>query len=105
MFGSGVLVKRLALAPLLVIVFLIPIASGLRAQVSSPLSVPVNLARMVDESEKIVLARVTGVRAEPHPQFQNLNTVVVTLEIIEPLKGVSAKDFTFRQFVIGPAQR
>ena len=68
-----------------------------RAQVS-PLSVSMNLARMVDEAENIVLARVSAVRAEPHPQFQNLNTVVVTLEVIEPLKGSPGRELVFRQY-------
>ena len=68
-----------------------------RAQVT-PLSLPMNLARMVEESENIVLARVTAVRAEPHPQLQNLNTVVVTLDVTEPLKGSPAKELVFRQY-------
>lgn len=76
-------------------------ASPARAQVTTPLTVPMNLARMVDESENVVLARVTGLRAEPHPQFQNLNTVVVTLEVTEPLKGSPGKELVFRQYVPG----
>lgn len=69
-----------------------------RAQVS-PLTTSMNLARMVDESENIVLARVTRVTAEPHPQFQNLNTVVVALEVVEPLKGAPGRELVFRQYV------
>jgi len=69
-----------------------------RAQVS-PLSTSMNLARMVDESENIVLARVTRVTAEPHPQFQNLNTVVVALEVLDPLKGSPGRELVFRQYV------
>jgi hypothetical protein len=57
-----------------------------------------NLARMVEESENVVLGRVTAVRAEPHPQFQNLNTAAVTLEVIEPLKGSPAGELVFRQY-------
>ena len=68
-----------------------------RAQIA-PLTVPMNLARMVDESENVVLARVTAVRAEPHPQYQNLNTIVVTLEVIEPLKGAPGAQLVFRQY-------
>jgi hypothetical protein len=68
------------------------------AQVS-PLSTFMNLARMVDESENIALARVARVTAEPHPQFQNLNTVVVALQVIEPLKGAPGRELVFRQYV------
>jgi hypothetical protein len=69
-----------------------------RAQMT-PVAAPMNLARMVQESENIVLARVTAVRAEPHPQFQNLNTVVVTLNVVEPLKGSLGRELSFRQYV------
>lgn len=89
---------------LLLVVLGCPAASPPRAQVTAPLTVPMNLARMVDESENIVLAHVTALRAEPHPQFQNLNTVVVTLEVTEPLKGSPGKELVFRQFVNGPAE-
>ena len=92
-------VRRTASALLLLLATLgCPAASPPRAQVS-PLTTSINLARMVDESENIVLARVTGVRAEPHPQFQNLNTVVVTLEVIEPLKGSPGRELAFRQYI------
>jgi hypothetical protein len=96
------LVPRIGVAMLLLFATLgCPAASPLRAQVTTPLTVPVNLARMVDESENVVLARVTALRAEPHPQFQNLNTVVVTLEIIEPLKGSPGNQLVFRQYAPG----
>ena len=72
-------------------------APPVRAQMT-PLSAQMNLARMVDESENIVLARVKAVRAEPHPQYQNLNTVAVTLDVIEPLKGSAAGELVFRQY-------
>jgi hypothetical protein len=63
------------------------------------MTVPLDLARMVDESENVVLARVTDVKAEKHPQLQNLDTVVVTLDIIEPLKGGPGRQYSFRQYV------
>jgi hypothetical protein len=63
------------------------------------LTVQVDLARMVDESENVVLARVTNAVAEKHPQFENLDTVVVTLQVIEPLKGAPGATLTFRQYV------
>lgn len=91
--------RRLLLAVLwLLALFGCRSAAPVRAQMT-PLTVPMNLARMVDESENVVLARVTAVRAEPHPQFQNLNTIVVTLEVVEPLKGSPGNELVFRQFV------
>jgi len=93
------LIKRaVAAAVLLPAVLGCSAASTPRAQVS-PLTTSLNLARMVDESENIVLARVTRVTAEPHPQLQNLNTVVVALEVIEPLKGSPGRELVFRQYV------
>jgi hypothetical protein len=41
------------------------------------LTVQLDLARMVDESENVVLARVTSVTAEKHPEFENLDTDVI----------------------------
>jgi len=73
-------------------------ATGAAAQ-DGALTVQVDLARMVDESENVVLARVTNVVAEKHPQFENLDTVVVTLQVIEPLKGTPGATLTFRQYV------
>jgi hypothetical protein len=59
----------------------------------------INLARMVEESGNIVLARVTRATPEPHPQFRNLNTVAVTLDVVETLKGSPGREFVFRQYV------
>jgi hypothetical protein len=63
------------------------------------LTVQVDLARMVDDSENVVLGRVTNVVAEKHPQFENLDTVVVTLQVIEALKGTPGATLSFRQYV------
>ncbi|PYU30756.1 MAG: hypothetical protein DMG28_17625 [Acidobacteria bacterium] len=38
-------------------------------------------------------------RVEPHPQFSNLQTVVVTLAVTKVLKGEAASTLTFRQFL------
>ena len=63
---------------------------GLATAVFSPrasaqqggLTLPMNLAQMVDESEFVVLGRVISAKAEKHPQYQNLDTVVITLSIV-----------------------
>jgi hypothetical protein len=61
-----------------------------------------NLAELVGDSYTIVLGRVASVKAEPHPQFQNIQTVVVTLQVSEVWKGQAGSTFTFRAFVSDP---
>ncbi|MDA2914765.1 hypothetical protein MYX77_12590, partial [Acidobacteriia bacterium AH_259_A11_L15] len=63
------------------------------------LTIPQNLAELVEEAATIVRGRVISARAEKHPQFKNLDTVVVTLEVSDVLKGSAGPTFTFRQFV------
>ena len=62
-------------------------------------TIQLDLARMVDEAENVVLARVTSVIAEKHPEFENLDTVVVTLQVLDPIKGSPGAQLTFRQYV------
>jgi hypothetical protein len=69
------------------------------------MTVTMDLARMVDESENIVLGLVTSVKSEKHPDFQNLDTVVVTLDVQDALKGAPGSTYTFRQFVIDARDR
>ena len=61
-----------------------------------------NLSELVGDSYTIVLGRVVSVKAEPHPQLQNLQTVVVTLQVSEVWKGQAGSTFTFRAFVSDP---
>lgn len=42
---------------------------------------------------------VVSARVEPHPEFQNLRTVVVTFQVEEVLKGQADETVTFRQFI------
>jgi len=63
------------------------------------LTVPQNLGELVEEAATIVRGRVVSARVEPHPQLQNLHTVVVTLRVERTLKGESGETFTFRQFI------
>src|SRR5262245_1602236 len=96
--SRGVSVPRYSLAVLALLAVLgCRPAAPVRAQ-TAPLTVPMNLARLVDESQNVVLARVASVRVEPHPQYQNLNTVVVTLDVAEPLKGSPGRQLVFRQY-------
>jgi hypothetical protein len=59
-----------------------------------------NLAELVAGAATIVHGRVLSVRIEPHPQYQGLQTAVVTIEIIELLKGRSGAPYSFRQYVL-----
>lgn len=58
-----------------------------------------NLAELVHQAATIVRGRVVSVSAEPHPQFSNLDTVVVTLKVAELIKGEAGQEFVFRQFI------
>ena len=58
-----------------------------------------NLAELVAQSPLIVRGTVQSTRVEPHPDLQNLWTVVVTLRVAETLKGETHETFQFRQFI------
>ena len=62
---------------------------------------PENLAQMTDEAAMILRGKVLSVRLEPHPQLTNLQTLLVTLEVDQVLKGQPAQTFTFRQYTWG----
>lgn len=59
-----------------------------------------NLAELTHDARTILSGRVLSVRSEPHPQYTNMMTVVVTLEVIEVLKGHLSALFSFRQYVL-----
>lgn len=73
-------------------------ASPLSAQ-RGGLALRQNLAGLVDEAAVIVRGSVVGAHVEPHPQLENLHTVVVTLRVERTLKGKAGGTFTFRQFI------
>ncbi len=58
-----------------------------------------NLNQITAEAETVVRGTVVSARTEPHPQMQQLSTVVVTLRVSEVWKGAAGETFTFRQFV------
>jgi len=53
----------------------------------------------VERAGTIIHGHVVFARVEPHPDFPNLTTVVVTLRVQETLKGQAGETFTFRQYV------
>jgi len=58
-----------------------------------------NLGELVSQSTTIVRGSILDAKVEPHPELNNLWTVVVTLRVQETLKGDTGKTLTFRQFI------
>ncbi len=58
-----------------------------------------NIIQLTDRADVVVHGRVVYAHVEPHPQYRNLNSVVVTVAVEEVLKGAADKTLTFRQFV------
>lgn len=63
------------------------------------LTLPRNLGQLADQAAVIIRGHVVSVRVEPHPEFTQLYTVVVSLRLQETLKGEAGPSFTFRQFI------
>ncbi len=63
------------------------------------MTVPRNLNQLTDRASDIVRGTVVSARVEKHPEFTNLDTVVVTLRVRETLKGHAQGTFTFRQYI------
>jgi hypothetical protein len=53
----------------------------------------------VENAQMIVRGNVVSAVLEPHPQFANLQTVVVTISVAKTFKGQAAATITFRQYV------
>jgi len=66
---------------------------------SGAYTAPADLDQLVQSAKTVVRVRVMSARVEPHPQFSNLQTVVVTLAVTKVLKGEAASTLTFRQFL------
>jgi hypothetical protein len=58
-----------------------------------------NLTHLVDNAQIIVHGHVVSAVLEAHPQFQNLQTVLVTVAVAKTFKGPATPSITFRQFV------
>jgi hypothetical protein len=58
-----------------------------------------DLDHLVQAAQTIVRGHVVSLRIEHHPQFSNLETVVITLSVSKTLKGDAASSFTFRQLL------
>lgn len=58
-----------------------------------------NIAALTDEASTVIHGKVISATVEPDPNFANLTTVLVSMNVQEVLKGSAEKTFTFRQFV------
>jgi hypothetical protein len=63
------------------------------------MTVPRNLEQLTDRAADIVRGTVISAHVEKHPQFTNLDTVVVRLRVRETLKGDARGTFQFRQHI------
>ncbi len=63
------------------------------------MTLPRNLADLSTRADRIVQGKVVTAVVEPHPTYQHLKTLLVTLRVEDVLKGEAAKSITFRQFI------
>jgi hypothetical protein len=79
-------------------VFLLVTATAAYSQ-RGALTTPRALDELAQEADLIVHGRITSAKVEPHPQFKNLMTVLVSMNVEETLKGSTPKSFQFRQYI------
>ena len=60
---------------------------------------PRGLDQLTEEADVIVHGSVVSAKVEPHPQFKNLMTVVISLHVQETLKGRPRNSMQFRQYI------
>jgi hypothetical protein len=87
------------LAFLLTITFSVLLNPVARAQ-RGPQTASANLDYLVQRAGTIVRGHVISAKVESHPQFANLQTVVVTVAVSKVLKGTAPAAYTFRQFLL-----
>jgi hypothetical protein len=81
----------------LLVLFLL-LAPATHSQSSASVALA-NLNYLVENAQTIVRGNVVSAVLEPHPQFANLQTVVVTIAVAKTFKGQAAPTVTFRQYV------
>lgn len=94
--NSRVTCHSLVVLPLLFLLF----APGTYSQSSASVA-QANLNYLVENAHTIVRGTVVSVAVEPHPQFANLQTAVVTIAVAKTFKGQPGSTLTFRQYVWG----
>lgn len=84
--------------PFPVSVLVLILTSALAAQ-RGAMTTPRSIDELTRESTLIVHGYVTSAKVEPHPQFRNLMTVFVTMNVDDTLKGTAHKTIQFRQYI------
>jgi hypothetical protein len=90
--------QSFAFQSMLSLIFIL-LGTSFSAAQRGALTVPRGLDQLVTESDTIVRGTVVSARVEPHPQFKNLMTIVVTMNVAETLKGDAGKTLQFRQYI------
>jgi hypothetical protein len=62
-------------------------------------TMPRSLDQMSQQAETIVHGYVLSTKVEPHPQLNNLTTVLVSMKVTTMLKGKSQETLQFRQYI------
>lgn len=91
------ILRRCAKHGLLVLLAFLAAAPALAQR--GAMVLPRNLGQLTARASDILRGTVVSARVEKHPEFANLDTVVVTLRVTETLKGGAAGTFTFRQYI------
>jgi hypothetical protein len=63
------------------------------------ITLPRNLSDLSSTADRIIQGKVISVRVEQHPDYKNLKTLLIALEVDDTLKGGTSRTFTFRQFI------
>lgn len=63
------------------------------------MTVPRSIDQLSQDATLIIRGHVTSAKVEPHPQFSNLMTVLVKMDVQETLKGTSQRSIEFRQYI------
>jgi len=72
--------------------------TGLLAQ-RGALTIPLTVDQLVDQADRIVEGSIVSAKIEPHPQYPNLNTAVITVNVKKTLKGTAEGLHTYRQYL------
>lgn len=62
-------------------------------------TIPRGLDQLSQEAATIVRGHIVSATVEPHPQFKNLTTVVIAMDVDSTLKGAPSRTLQFRQYI------
>jgi hypothetical protein len=68
------------------------------------LTAPRDITQLTSKAQIVIRGKVINTKREPHPQYSNIQTIVVTLRVKETLKGAPSEIYTFRQALFGLPQ-